>query len=701
MNRPPALALSCLVLLQLSLSSRAAEEKPAISALDLVPADAAFFTSWSRQGEQFNALRRSQAFADLIAIPRVREVLGPLLLGQFDKNNPAHVTMKQWLSQPFIQVGLGALRHEIFVYGDAEFTAMVDRCRHAIRASDKARLEATAAGKTNRQAELASARAIVCHLHRLHVPGLVVGFKADDPMRARVQLMLLDGLLHIAMAGEDVPPWVRENYGRETIQGQQFLTFTLTGSVILDQMEFKAPSWMPPRLVKAAIDAAGRLKLTFAVGMIDDYVILSLGESTEHLQRLGQSPPLADHADLARIRQREGEPFTSIRYVGSAYRTALAAFARVENDLEQRSKRASEENESPGENERAEAQRILKALQTPEKLSQRKASLGFAYLTADGYEGFSYEEAEPGEEPTRPMSVLLHVGAEPIGVVARRVWVDSVEDYVCVSRHLAEFLAGLEGWWNTEGEQEQLLRQEYGRLVADLDRIMHERIVPALAGGEAGLVFSASEGAVQWYPDMPPSKKTLSLLDVGLVVETNDLDELLTGILEAWKVVRAGLQLTSNLAEEIPPLTPQTTETEHGRLHYLPLWPELTRIDPNLAAPTVGLSDHWLVLSLRPKTAANLLQPTGWTCPEVTPDEARTLTSVIHVRPAALASIVLDWLDYAEQTLMDNPSDDDVAVLEIYRSVIRLAACLKSYTRTVRRDGDLMVTHSVWRFEDR
>ena len=185
------------------------------------------------------------------------------------------------------------------------------------------------------------------------------------------------------------------------------------------------------------------------------------------------------------------------------------------------------------------------------------------------------------------------------------------------------------------------------------------------------------------------------------MVETNDLDELLAGILEAWEVVRAAMSLTGGVAEEIPPLTPQTMETEHGRLHYLPLWPELTRIDPNLAAPTVGLSERWLVVALRPRTAENLLQPTGWTCPEITPDEARTLTSATHLRPAALASIVLDWLDYAEQTLMENPSDDDVAVLAIYRSAIRLAGCLKSYTRTVRRDGSLMVTHSVWRFEDR
>ena len=302
-------------------------DAPIRSGLDLVPADAAFFSSWSRQGEQFELVRNSRAFAQLMEIPRAREILGPLVFGEFDLDNPNHVTMKQWLSQPFVQAGLDAISHEVFVYGDTNFTAFVNDCREIAWGKEEDRLAALVDGKSGDRAESAADAAILGRLAGLDPPGLVVGFKAENPFRARIQLMLLDGLISIALAGKDVPPLVRKQYGRETIQGQQFLTFTITGSMVLDQIEFKNSPSIQPETLTAFIRAFREKKMVAAVGFLKGYVILSLGGTTEHLQRLGQEEPLVSHPDVARIEELGDKRCTSIRYVASDYRTALAAYS--------------------------------------------------------------------------------------------------------------------------------------------------------------------------------------------------------------------------------------------------------------------------------------------------------------------------------------------------------------------------------------
>ena len=682
-----------------------AADTPTRSALDIVPADAAFFASWSRQEEQFQIVRESNAFAQLLEIPRVRETLGPLILGEFDLENPNHVTMKQWLSQPFVQAGIDALSHEVFVYGDASFTQVVNDANEMIWSVTLDRLEALASGSSEPQAGLAAGTSALRGLEGLHLPNLVFGFKPNDAMRARVQLMLLDGLIQIAFVRKDVPPLLRKQYGREMIQGQMFLTLTTTGETLLDQIEFAPSEAIQPESLARFIRTFRQQKIVLAVGFLHDYIVLSVGNTTEHLHHLGLRESLAGHPDTARIRQLETRPCTSIRYVSSDFCTAINAVSGYQPHFRKLFEESLPDGGQGSDETQTKAEAVLREARDARKRQQerepRSALLRYTCLTSTGYEGFSYSDAIRASPPTRPMNVLLHTGADPIGVFASRQWMDAREDYDWFSRQVAARLGQFDEWFHANNEESRLSKQQFRTLVGQLDTIMRQQVVPMLAGGQAATVISASERSTQWHPEMPVAETPLPLPELSLVVESTDPAMLLAGLDSAYQVVKSGIRLVSDAVQEIPPVEPEMEETAVGRLYFLPMWPELTRIDPDLLAPTIGYSDHWLVATVRPKTAMTLLEPTGWAPEEIDSDELANLTALKYFRPDKLIQIALDWLGYAEQTVMEAPSEDDASLLAVYRSVLQLAACWKSYTCTVRQDGDELVTHSIWCFEDR
>ena len=683
------------------MSTAWAQQTPAESALAIVPADAAFFASLSRQREQFDLLRNSKAFARLMEIPEVRKVLDPLVFGRFDADDPESVTIQQWMSQPAVQVGLDALSHEIFIYGDGHYTRALEQAGEMARRVGRARLEALAEGKSTEQAERIANREMSKWLAKFRIPGIVVGLKTSDPLRARSQLMLLDGLIFMALASQDVPPAVRKAYGRETIHGQQFLTLELKGSMLpLEQIDFEDD--VDPETVAAVMTALRRLQLTLAVGFYEDYAILSLGGSLDHLKRLGQEEPLADHADLARLRDCGPQRYTSITYAASDFRTAAAAGPRQLAGLTEWLETSAGDGEDLSDDTKAKVAEALAALEDDleKKRPQQEALLAYSYLTETGYEGYRYDTVSADEHPDRPLNVLRHVGREPLAVLAHHDWIGDVDDYDQLSQQLAENLIKLQQAIDLEDVEAQFMWNHYQGLIWQLDAIAREKIVPALADGQAAFVFAAADRSPQWHPEMPASAKPLALPELGFVVETNNPELLIEGIEDAYATLEELIELTGETTDEFPPLAAQVEETPAGRIYSVPIWPELTKIDPNLLAPSAGFSDRWLALALRPKTVETLLKPTGWKPPVQATSDPRGLIAVAHFDLGRTVQVGLDWFDYAEQ-LSAPLSDEDQAILTAYRAALNLAACLRSYTRTCQAEGDEKVTHSVWHFEDR
>ena len=160
------------------------ENQLADSALQIVPTDAAFFASWSRQREQLDMVRNSQAFQRLMQVTALRQAFGQLLGIEVESDDGNVAELQQWLTQPAVQIALDGLSQEVFVYGDASFLRLVEAAHEIGQISKRARLDALAAGKTSKEADRISSREACRQLEKLRVPGLVLGLKLKDPQAA-------------------------------------------------------------------------------------------------------------------------------------------------------------------------------------------------------------------------------------------------------------------------------------------------------------------------------------------------------------------------------------------------------------------------------------------------------------------------------------------------------------------------------------
>ena len=82
---------------------------------------------------------------------------------------------------------------------------------------------------------------------------------------------------------------------------------------------------------KKVIDRARKLDLVVAIGLIGDRLILSLGDSADHLEQLvtttGKGRSLLDTAPFAPLLDHAAKPLTGISFMSQPFVAALAASA--------------------------------------------------------------------------------------------------------------------------------------------------------------------------------------------------------------------------------------------------------------------------------------------------------------------------------------------------------------------------------------
>ena len=310
-------------------SGRAAETAPPAASLRLIPADAAFYSTMLRAGEQIEIIAKSKAWAKIKSLPSV-QMLMQMAEAQLKNPQDPHVAVPANISaagKPALVAMLNDMvSHEVFCYGAENVSSFIELMTIVNGAQQMGNFLALMPGADRGKVQAhVMLQALNEHRGLIQIPDTVIGFKLRDREAAEHQLKRLDSLLANLM--QQFPPPLRERYKKG--KGANMFTVTLDGSLIpwdkvsLKQFEDREGEF------DDLVAKLKTVKMTISLGLRDDYLLLAVGESTEFLQKLGGEKLLADRPEFKPLQKYTGERLTAISYASKNLRAKEAGAART------------------------------------------------------------------------------------------------------------------------------------------------------------------------------------------------------------------------------------------------------------------------------------------------------------------------------------------------------------------------------------
>ena len=230
--------LALLGLLVVGPADRAAAGELEETSIRLIPADAAFYSSMLRAGEQIEIIAKSNAWKKIMEMPSVKMGLGMIEEKLQDESDPQAAQAKAMLENPQIKNGLALLgdmfSNDVFMYGNADVADALELAQDLSNATSYAPIYymATGEGDAMRPEEMQGRAALYVlaeDVDRIKVPTMVMGFAIEKEDSARDYLGMLKGMLGL------VPLMVPDFPGKidsEPVGDDDFLTITLKGESI-------------------------------------------------------------------------------------------------------------------------------------------------------------------------------------------------------------------------------------------------------------------------------------------------------------------------------------------------------------------------------------------------------------------------------------------------------------------------------------
>ncbi|MFM7107207.1 MAG: hypothetical protein ACKOZU_01140 [Planctomycetaceae bacterium] len=624
------------------------------SGATLVPADAAFLSATLRAREQYDLLVGSNAWASLRSLPAVQRALDSLEEQRSMPGSPLSIA-DAFLSLPENAEALDLLADMVatdtFVYGEpscATFARLVRKLAAVTQTmggmgddgvildeemdvlEDAGGGEAAARRRARRMrcqfgveaGDLAGAlqsrllvQTLVDNADLLVMPDVVWGFRTTKPKVAKDQVARLEKLAEAAIGGGDSPVDV----ARRQVAGGDFLVITVRGESL---------PW--GELERGLADDAGDIDgfdqafaklrtfdLCVALGVVGDRVILSLGDSTEHLAKLGNGKAgLLGVPALAPVVAHADRKLTAISYASADMIRALAQSPEdVASQLESLDEGLGAAGLSGEAVEEAAdlVERFAAALAA--RLPEPGPWTAVSWLGDSGYEGQTWDWSRNQPlDGARRLDLLEHAGGAPLGVlVVRRKPDPKLIDDVC------DFVGGL---WSlvqehglpsldaAEQDRAEEVAERLGPLAERLADAVRRKVLPSLADGQVGLVLDAKSRSKKPQRDLPASADPLPLPELAIVLPLKDAKLFRDGLNDLFAL---GDEAAKALREIDPDAVPQGVR--------IPPDPEKSKVDKgtvwSFAAPgagldeqlrpAIGVGEHVAVFSLAPKQAARLL----------------------------------------------------------------------------------------------
>lgn len=682
------------------------------SSLGLIPADAAYYNTMLRLREQIDGLLRSKAWAELTKLPAVQMGFTHAR-EQYDKADGKLHGLKQFLDQPenreLLALLTDGVSHEVFVYGGsswADFGEVLVDLVGGVRYGPIL-LQATGQARGLNQSQLrllCALRVLADDLAKIKVPDLIIGFKLSDTKKAQAQLDRLEKVLGPALAGV---PALADRLKRVRVGTDRFLTLTLDGSqvpweIIPAKTVEEKPDEFAPVLAKLK-----SLKLTVSLGVRGNYLLLALGSSPQHVDRLGKGARLADRPEFKRLAPFADKPLVGITYVSAEFATRIGTSGKDVDGMMEGIRAGINAADLPEAKRKAIAKDLDELGRDIKKhLSRPGASLAFSFLTGRGYEDYAFDfGSHPDVAATRPLTLLEHVGGNPILAVVGRskntaAYYQLFTKWVRKAYNHGEDIL-LEKLDKDVREKFEEVRKAFLPIIKGLDETTSKMLLPALADGQMGFVLDARWKSKQWLRAAPATEKALPLPEVAVILGVSDAGLLTKAAAKYRSLVNEAIGKVRDMAPpgaipefEVPP--PQEKKVGSSTLYFYPLlgaWGVEEQV-----VPTAGLSKKVLVLTLSHAMAERCLERTPLQINSgPLADRTRRLAGAVYFNFPALVDALTPWAELAlasAELPEDVPGLDRKALLPQVHTLLRVLKCFRGVTSATYLDGDVLVTHS-------
>jgi hypothetical protein len=717
--------------------AQAADLADQAHSLRKVPADVAFYSSSLRLKEQWDTFIKSKAYAKLMEIPLVQ--LGKMQVGfQWQQSNePPIAQLREYLQSPAGQDAVAVLGEmfsdEIFAYGGSNIAESIKLFMEINSAVRTARMEAVAAGE---DPEDAVAEKVMNQIQDklssgLTMPTFVMGFRIKDSERAKRELDEVHSQLRNVL--DEHQPEIAAHLQRDQIAGHEFLTLRLDGSMIpWDKIQEDSEGDISEEQFNAIRDAISKQTLVVALGIIDEFVLLSVGDSTDHLAKMGQGSTLADQPAIKLLQKHAEQKAVSLTYVSKALAQSFGSAKQTLEDIAG----AVDEAMVQGKLDEADRKLILddiRALNLARYMPEPGEISMIGYLTARGYEAFQYNTTKrPMMDSSKPLSILKHVGGSPLLLIATRSK-ENVADYTQSVDWLKRIGGHIEQIAEKKSDPEDWAKYQEFRdrgiaLLERLDQANREKLIPALADGQGAFVMDLAATSKKWFKQMPASPKPLPMLEMAFVAGVSDAEKLRQGVTTYIDVAQDAYKLAQEIEpKDVPdfelPKAKVSDRSGGGKLYTYPL-PAEWGVDPQIAV-NAGLTDNTAVVSLMPQTTERLLNETAASIDTSLPLD-RPAAMITHIEFAKMIGATRPWINYGldvatgklkpNKEKSDDDSDDSDEdepaeppsamimqmglVVPQVEQFLDVATTLRSATSVTYEEDGLWVTHSETHIED-
>ena len=708
-----ALAL-CQMLITAAVQAQTVVEQ--VPSLALVPEDASAYGVLLNNNDVYEAIVNSKAYAKIAGMEEVKPMLDDMKL-QWEQatGDPA--------MKGLIMTALDAISEEVFFYTDSSYARLMKVYQQA-NAQGSLLAAAQGAEGPDSMVQLKGMLDVLAdHSDELETPKMVIGMRVKDAEAAAGLVSFIKLQLGPQLAEAEL----EDRLVDEEVGGVKLSTLKLDGAMVpWDEMPLDEISGEPGKYDRLITRLRG-MTLAISLGVKDNYLLLSVGPTSELIGTLGNGKGLGSREEFARLADLTGKKMRSITYVSKegaeltteASVAPLAAMANaiplaLPEDIDGMLKARIE----------ADAKEFAKDFQS--EIPAAGAMLSATTFSPRGFDTVTYNWTENKLlDSSKPLTLLNHLGGSPIAYYVARGKSDPQRYELAV-----KWLKKADGYMTQMAEQEggenaeryQKFRADIDPLLTRLDKANREMLMPALKDGQSGMILDAQITSTQWFAQMPESTHPLPMLELAMVMGVSDADKLKEGCREYFAVAQEVADILHEIDPDEVPKTeipaPKERDIGQGTIYYYML-PKDMGIDKRIA-PNAGLSDSVAVLSLAPLHSKRILEKTAITSSgPITQYKDKPLSSASGFNFARTVDAITPWIEYSimnfggEFEVQDfdddfgpgpgpdgfgGPGPDDV--MKYIHTAADLLKCFQGYSSVTYEENGAQVTRGEWHFQD-